>query len=224
MVCSGYSNSSNGSIWYNKKCEVAHYASTTHEKEAHTRLCDGLFYCKCHWGLDWLKVFQVHILIGLQDNYHSIWSHVRKSLLTTGNMDFDMDFFLGLNIYKYDIEIVLNIHMYHSIYIIFFNCFIIFFISLIVKRLWLWTKDPHNYTDRKDVTLTALSFAGRLRAAGAGVGLGGCFTNISRAVQNNLVKIYNTRNHIFRENVKLNLCTYAQDFGNIYKVSACNSL
>ena len=39
---------------------------------------------------------------------------------------------------------------------------------------------------------------------------GGCFTNVSRALQNNLAKIYNARNHIYGENFKLKLCTCAQ--------------
>ena len=40
--------------------------------------------------------------------------------------------------------------------------------------------------------------------------LGGCFTNVSRALENNLAKICNARNHIYGENFKLKLCTYAQ--------------
>ena len=39
---------------------------------------------------------------------------------------------------------------------------------------------------------------------------GGCFTNVSRAVQNNISKIYNTRNRIHSDNFKLKLCTCAQ--------------
>ena len=39
---------------------------------------------------------------------------------------------------------------------------------------------------------------------------GGCFTNVSRALQNNLAKIYNASNHICGENFKLKLCTCAQ--------------
>ena len=38
----------------------------------------------------------------------------------------------------------------------------------------------------------------------------GCFTNVSRALQNNFAKIYNARNNIYAENFKLNLCTCAQ--------------
>ena len=38
----------------------------------------------------------------------------------------------------------------------------------------------------------------------------GCFTNVSRALQNNLAKIYNARNHIYGENFKLKLCACAQ--------------
>ena len=38
----------------------------------------------------------------------------------------------------------------------------------------------------------------------------GCFTNVSRALQNNFAKIYNARNYIYGENFKLKLCTYAQ--------------
>ena len=41
-------------------------------------------------------------------------------------------------------------------------------------------------------------------------GPGGCFTNASRALQNNLAKIYNARNHIYGENFKLKLCMLAQ--------------
>ena len=39
---------------------------------------------------------------------------------------------------------------------------------------------------------------------------GGCFTNVSRALQNNLPKIHNTGNHIYDENFKLKICTCAQ--------------
>ena len=39
---------------------------------------------------------------------------------------------------------------------------------------------------------------------------GGCFTNVSGAIQNNLAKIYNARNHIYGENVKLKLSMCAQ--------------
>ena len=41
-------------------------------------------------------------------------------------------------------------------------------------------------------------------------GSGGCFTNVSRALQNNLAKIYNARNNIYADNFKLKLCTCAQ--------------
>ena len=43
---------------------------------------------------------------------------------------------------------------------------------------------------------------------------GDCFTNVSRALQINHMKIYNARNHIYGEN----------GFGHVYKVSAWNSL
>ena len=39
---------------------------------------------------------------------------------------------------------------------------------------------------------------------------GGCFTNVSRALQNNLAKIHNTGNQIYVENFKLKLCTCVQ--------------
>ena len=39
---------------------------------------------------------------------------------------------------------------------------------------------------------------------------GGCFTNVSRDLQNNIAKIHNTRKHIDDENFKLKLCTCAQ--------------
>ena len=39
---------------------------------------------------------------------------------------------------------------------------------------------------------------------------GGCFTNILQALQNNVAKIYNARNHIYGENFKLKLCTCVQ--------------
>ena len=38
---------------------------------------------------------------------------------------------------------------------------------------------------------------------------GVCFINVLRALQNNLAKIYNARNHINGENFKLKLCTCA---------------
>ena len=39
---------------------------------------------------------------------------------------------------------------------------------------------------------------------------GDCFTNVSRALQNNLAKIYNASNHIYSEKFKLELCTCTQ--------------
>ena len=40
---------------------------------------------------------------------------------------------------------------------------------------------------------------------------GGCFTNVSHALKNNIAKIYNARHHIiYGENFKLKLCTCAQ--------------
>ena len=39
---------------------------------------------------------------------------------------------------------------------------------------------------------------------------GGCFTNISQALQNKLAKICNARKHIYGENFTLKLCTCAQ--------------
>ena len=41
---------------------------------------------------------------------------------------------------------------------------------------------------------------------------GGCFTNASRALQNNLTKIYNARNHIRGENFKLKLCACTKSY------------
>ena len=41
-------------------------------------------------------------------------------------------------------------------------------------------------------------------------GPGGCFTNVLRALQNNLAKINHAGNHIYGENFKLKLCTCAQ--------------
>ena len=37
-----------------------------------------------------------------------------------------------------------------------------------------------------------------------------CFTNVSRAPQNILAKIHNTRNHIYGENFNMKICTCAQ--------------
>ena len=39
---------------------------------------------------------------------------------------------------------------------------------------------------------------------------GGCFSNVSRALQNNLAKIYNSRNNIYADNFKLKICTCTQ--------------
>ena len=39
---------------------------------------------------------------------------------------------------------------------------------------------------------------------------GGCFNNVSRALQNKIAKIYSARNHIIGENFKPKLCTCAQ--------------
>ena len=39
----------------------------------------------------------------------------------------------------------------------------------------------------------------------------GCFTNVSWALQNDLAKIYNARNHIHGEHLKLKLCTCVQN-------------
>ena len=41
---------------------------------------------------------------------------------------------------------------------------------------------------------------------------GDCLTNVSRALQNNLAKLYNAGNHICVENFKLKLCTCAQSY------------
>ena len=49
---------------------------------------------------------------------------------------------------------------------------------------------------------------------------GDCFTNVSRAPENILAKIHNTRNHIYGET--LYVCP-KQGFGHTYKVSAWNS-
>ena len=38
----------------------------------------------------------------------------------------------------------------------------------------------------------------------------GCFTNVSRALQQNLAKIYNAKNHIYDEYFKLKVCTCGQ--------------
>ena len=38
----------------------------------------------------------------------------------------------------------------------------------------------------------------------------GCFTNVSRALHNNIAKIYNAKNHIYGENFKLKPCTCGQ--------------
>ena len=48
---------------------------------------------------------------------------------------------------------------------------------------------------------------------------GGCFTNVVQALENNLVKIRNARNHIYDENFKLKLCRCAQsmDLGTCTK-------
>ena len=48
-----------------------------------------------------------------------------------------------------------------------------------------------------------------------------CFTNVSQALQNNITKINNARNHIYGENSTLKLCACA--FGHMYKVTAWNS-
>ena len=48
----------------------------------------------------------------------------------------------------------------------------------------------------------------------------GCFINVSRALQKDLSKIYNARNHIYGENFKLKLCPCAQSqayFGELAK-------
>ena len=39
---------------------------------------------------------------------------------------------------------------------------------------------------------------------------GGCFTSVSRVLQNNLAKIHNARNHFYGENFKLKIRTCAQ--------------
>ena len=45
---------------------------------------------------------------------------------------------------------------------------------------------------------------------------GVCFTNVSRALQNNLAKIGNARNHIFDKNFKLKFCTCAQSMAWVH--------
>ena len=44
--------------------------------------------------------------------------------------------------------------------------------------------------------------------------LRGCFTNVLRALQHNLVKIYNARNHIYDENSKLKFGTWGQSMAS----------
>ena len=52
---------------------------------------------------------------------------------------------------------------------------------------------------------------------------GVCFTNVSRALQDILLKFVYCRNRSSYENVKLKLCTCAQSIGHTYKVSVWNS-
>ena len=51
---------------------------------------------------------------------------------------------------------------------------------------------------------------------------GGCLTNILQALQNNGIKIYNARNHIFSENFELRFLKY-KNFERIYW-RACEAL
>ena len=52
---------------------------------------------------------------------------------------------------------------------------------------------------------------------------GVCFTNVSRALQDILLKFVYCRNRSSYENFKLKLCTCAQSIGHTYKVSVWNS-
>ena len=71
------------------------------------------------------------------------------------------------------------------------------------------------------IFLSQFNFDGKLVCCLYGQS-GGYFTNILRTLQDNLVKIYNARNHIYGENFKLKLCTCAQSHAHTYKVSAWN--
>ena len=76
----------------------------------------------------------------------------------------------------------------------------------------LWNTGPWKkkkctkFSQSQPITLLVAQPRGPLQSTPPG----GCFTNVSRALQNNLAKIYNAKNHIFSENFKLKLCTCAQ--------------
>ena len=75
-------------------------------------------------------------------------------------------------------------------------------ITLMINALILLVRKPKYSTKTRSIPwlLMPLLFAGP----------GGCFTKVSRALQNNLAKIHNARNHHYGENFKLKLCTCAQ--------------
>ena len=89
--------------------------------------------------------------------------------------------------------------------------FTFFWQNLILKWAWMF---PH-YKCKLSVSNTFKSVNSHHEYSCSNILLptetpGECFTNISIALQNNLVKIYNARNHIYDENFKLKLCTCAQ--------------
>ena len=59
-------------------------------------------------------------------------------------------------------------------------------------------------------TTSMISFIGPFVKENPSEAAGGCFTNVSRALWNNLAEIDNATNHIYGEDFKLNLCTCAQ--------------
>ena len=49
----------------------------------------------------------------------------------------------------------------------------------------------------------------------------GCYTNVSRALENNLTKTYNARNHTYSENFKLKRCTCVQSMFQLEILISC---
>ena len=79
----------------------------------------------------------------------------------------------------------------------------------ILKRIILYMNFSQNLQYR-DVKIIWIKFGWIFEWLLVIMDPGSCFTNILRALQNNLTNIYNARNRIYGENFKLRLCTCVQ--------------
>ena len=87
-------------------------------------------------------------------------------------------------------------------------------VSVIVSTIWYMGRKNKYCFFCQEIWILAWRSHGKIMELFSeifmGTQPGGCFTNISRALQNNLAKIYKARNNIYAENFKLKLCICAQ--------------